>query len=91
MPTHFSCASSAAEPLKFPNWQDLYHSAVLEIDRPKLLKCVQAAEAAILKRLEFLPATLRISSHQAMIDALGTLRFLGLGTGKRSTLCRKLS
>jgi hypothetical protein len=39
MATHFSCASSAAEPLKFPNWQDLYHAAVLEIDRPKLLKC----------------------------------------------------
>jgi hypothetical protein len=53
MPTHFSCASSAAEPLKFPNWQDLYHAAVLEIDRPKLLKCVQAAEAAILKGWNF--------------------------------------
>jgi hypothetical protein len=53
MATHFSCASSAAEPLKFPNWQDLYHAAVLEIDRPKLLKCVQAAEAAILKGWNF--------------------------------------
>ena len=92
MATHSSCASSGAEPLQFPDWQGLYHAAVLEIDRHKLLKRVKAAEAAILKRLEVFPATSEnLIERQAMFDALGTLRFLRLHEGKPSTSCRRLA
>jgi hypothetical protein len=63
MTAHSSCASSGSEPLTFPDWQGLYHAAVLEMDRHMLLKRVQAAEAAILKRLEVLHATSEISSN----------------------------
>src|SRR5207248_5774294 len=54
MRTRSSFASSSAEQFKYPDWQGLYHAAVLETNRQKLLKSIQAAESAMLKRLQAL-------------------------------------
>jgi hypothetical protein len=62
----------------------LYHAAVLEIDRKKLLKCIQAAESAILKRLKALPEIAEnLDERRAIFDAIGTLRFLRLESEKK--------
>jgi hypothetical protein len=53
---------------------------------------VQAAENAILKRLEALPETSEnFIKRQAIFDAVGTLRFLRLEAEKPSTSSRKLA
>jgi hypothetical protein len=79
MATHSSSGSSGAEHLRFPQWQGLYHAAVCETERRKLLKRVQAAETAILKRLEALPdVSEHLDERRAIFDAMGTLRFLRL-------------
>jgi hypothetical protein len=92
MATHSSPASSVAEHLKFPQWQGLYHAAVLETDRHKLLKRVQAAESALLKRLEALPEiSENVDERRAIFDAMGTLRFLRLDAEKPSTSSRKFA
>jgi hypothetical protein len=53
---------------------------------------VQAAENAILKRLEALPETSEnLIERQAIFDAMGTLRFLRLEAEKPSTSSRKLA
>jgi hypothetical protein len=75
MTAHSSCAPSGSEPLTFPDCQGLYH-AVLEMDRHMLLKRVQAAEAAILKRLQVLRATSEnLIERQAMFDPRGRCDF----------------
>lgn len=45
-------APSDADDFEFPDWHRAYHAAVLETDRFKVLKLVQAAEDAISKRLQ---------------------------------------
>jgi hypothetical protein len=89
-----SSSSPSSDPgsLRFPEWQGFYHAAVLETNRHKLLRRVQAAENAILKRLEALPETSEnFIKRQAIFDAVGTLRFLRLEAEKPSTSSRKLA
>jgi hypothetical protein len=76
-------ASSDESDFEFADWHRAYHAAVLETDRFKVLKLVQAAEDAISKRLQ---ETSERSGHeverQAMFDALGTLGFLKIEAQK---------
>jgi hypothetical protein len=72
-------ASLAASPptLPFPEWQEEYQAALVETDCGELQKCIAAAEAAILIRMQVLAGK---ASHEqertAMCDALRALRFL---------------
>jgi hypothetical protein len=38
------------QPIKYPDWQESYHSALLETDRSKLRQKLFDAEAAIFRR-----------------------------------------
>jgi hypothetical protein len=82
-PDHGWCSFSDKDDFEFPDWHRAYHAAVLETDRVKVLKLVQAAESAISKRLERIAQR---SGHeverQAMLDALGTLGFLKIEAQK---------
>ena len=72
-----SLTSTSSPPLRFPNWQREYESAVLETDKSVLFKRVEVAEAAILARRDALEHD---SSSQieriAIEDALANLRVL---------------
>jgi hypothetical protein len=76
-------APSDKDDFEFPDWHRAYHAAVLETDRFKVLKLVQAAESAISKRIKKISGR---SGHeverQAMSDALGTLGFLKIEAQK---------
>jgi hypothetical protein len=93
MATHSSSGSSGSQDFKFPQWQGLYYAAVVETDRFTLLKRVQAAESAILKRLQALPEiSENLDERRAIFDAMGTLRFLRLDAEtKPSNSSRKLA
>ncbi len=70
-------SDTSPSPFCFPEWQAQYKAALLETNRAKLLKCVAAAELAILSRLQALVG--KADSEQertAMDDALHALRFL---------------
>jgi hypothetical protein len=63
--------------LRYPEWQKIYHDALLELNPQKLVQRVSAAETAILSRLP----EIRIGSDnrvegQAIEDALNGLRVL---------------
>jgi hypothetical protein len=77
MAIHSSSASFNAEQhLKFSEWQQAYNAAVLETDRRKLLERIQAAESAILKRLEAMSENSdKLAERRAIFDAMGTLQF----------------
>ena len=51
----------------YPEWQNEYQDALLELDRQKLSERVTAAEAAIYKRLQ---AISQSSDHQAERQAI---------------------
>jgi hypothetical protein len=72
-----SLTSTSFPPLRFPNWQREYESALLETDKSVLFKRVEVAEAAILTRRDALEHD---SSSQiergAIEDALANLRVL---------------
>jgi len=93
MATRSSSAYSGGEQLKYPHWQGLYHAAVLETNRHKIVKCIQAAESAMLKRLQALPEISdNITERRAIFDGLGTLRFLKLDAERKPpTSVRKLA
>jgi hypothetical protein len=61
----------------YPEWQNEYRAALLELDRQKLSERVTAAEAAIYKRLQTISQN---SDHQAerqaIQDAMAALRLL---------------
>ncbi len=61
----------------YPEWQNQYRAALLELDRQKLSERVTAAEAAIYQRLQAISQT---SDHQAerqaIEDAMAALRLL---------------
>jgi hypothetical protein len=61
----------------YPEWQNQYRAALLELDRQKLSERVTAAEAAIYQRLQ---AISQNSDHQAerqaIEDAMAALRLL---------------
>jgi hypothetical protein len=63
--------------LPYPEWQETYHDALLELNPQKLVQRVNEAETAILSRLQ----EIRIGSDsrmeaQAIEDALNGLRVL---------------
>jgi hypothetical protein len=69
--------------LRYPEWQQTYHDALLELNPQKLVQRVNEAEKAILSRLQ----EMRIGSDtrmeaQAIEDALNGLRVLKNETTK---------
>ncbi len=62
---------------RFPAWQREYEAALHEMDKARLFKCVEVAEAAVLVRLE---AIRKDSDHhaerEAIADALNHLELL---------------
>jgi hypothetical protein len=63
--------------LRYPEWQKLYHDALLELNPQKLGQRVNEAERAILSRLQEIPigSDSRMEA-QAIDDALNGLRVL---------------
>jgi hypothetical protein len=61
----------------YPGWQNEYQAALIEVDPAKLGERIEAAEAAIYRRLQQLSQN---SDHhterQVIEDALRSLRFL---------------
>lgn len=63
--------------LRYPDWQQEYQVALLELDHEKLLERVAAAETAIFKRLQALSQSPDDQAErQAIEDALASLRVL---------------
>jgi len=63
--------------LSYPEWQQAYQAALLELDRAKLLELVTAAETAIYKRLQAMSqGSDSHAERQAIEDALANLRTL---------------
>jgi len=72
-----SLTASSFSPLRFPNWQREYESALLETDKSVLFKRVEVAEAAILARRDALEHDSSGQTERvAMEDALVNLRVL---------------
>jgi hypothetical protein len=62
---------------QWPEWQQIYQDAVLELDKDRLRERVAAAEAAIFSRLQALSPTVdSLSERHAIEDAQATLRIL---------------
>ena len=59
-----------------PRWRELYEAALLELDRDKLLQCIELAEQAIREHTK--PADLgqEPEEMQAINDALQALNLL---------------
>lgn len=65
------------EPIPYPEWQNSFLQALLELDQEKLRDRVAAAEAAISHRLEAIAHDpLQQEERQAIEDALSSLRIL---------------
>jgi hypothetical protein len=61
----------------YPTWQNEYQAALVELDRAKLSQRVEAAEAAIFKRLQQLSRSSDdFAERQVIQDALHSLRVL---------------
>ena len=61
----------------YPEWQNEFRAALLELDREKLRERVATAEATIFKRLQALSQGLEhTAERQAIQDALANLRVL---------------
>lgn len=70
-------ASSPSPKMLYPEWQEAYRAALLELDPEKLPKRVEVAETAIFKRLQTLSkAPDSKAERQAIEDALASLRTL---------------
>ena len=59
----------------YPEWQNKYQVALLELDRKKLLERVTAAETAIFNRIQAISPE-HIAERQAIEDALANLRII---------------
>ena len=72
-----AAGNSARRVITYPEWQPQYEAAVLEADGANLPQRIQAAEAAILRRLQ---AVSNFPDHicekEAIDNALGVLRVL---------------
>jgi len=66
-------------------WQQLYTSAVLELDEGRLPKRVAVARRAILDRAEEILTTVRTDEHRALRDALHFLHLLEEVAAREST------
>ena len=72
--------------LCYPEWQKIYHDALLELNAQKLVQRVNEAERAILSRLqEMRIGPDRRVEAQAIEDALNALRVLKNETVKFKT------
>jgi hypothetical protein len=61
----------------YPDWQNEYAAALVELDREKLSGRVEAAETAIFNRLQAISQSSdHRAEHQAIEDALAALRVL---------------
>ena len=68
---------TSSPPLRFPNWQREYESALLETDESVLFKRVEVAEAAILTRRDALEHDSSSQTERGGIEeALAKLRVL---------------
>src|SRR5438105_2383059 len=78
--THPSMAEAKNSPspeILYPEWQNEYQVALLELDRKKLLERVKAAETAIFNRLQAISHSSDAhAERQAIEDALASLRVL---------------
>src|SRR5258708_16077355 len=63
------CAFSGHAPLGV-GWEELYKSAVLELNEDRLPERVAAARRAILDRVEEILTTARTDEHRALTDPL---------------------
>jgi predicted DNA-binding protein (UPF0278 family) len=69
--------SSPYPKILYPEWQNEFQAAILELDREKLEERVMAAETAIFKRLQAIAQSSDDSSErEAIEDALSSLRTL---------------
>src|SRR5437016_3215695 len=59
----------------YPEWQNEYQVALLELDRKKLLERVTAAETAIFNRIQAISPE-HAAERQAIEDALANLRVI---------------
>jgi len=59
----------------YPEWQNEYQVALLELDRKRLLERVTAAETAIFNRIKAILPN-HAAERQAIEDALASLRVL---------------
>ena len=66
-------------------WQQLYTSAVLELDEGRLPERVAVARRAILDRADEILTTARTDEHRALSDALRFLRLLEEVVAREST------
>jgi hypothetical protein len=63
--------------IPYPQWQNEYQAALVELDREKLPERVAAAEASLYKRLQQIPqGSDDQAERQAIEDALAGLRIL---------------
>jgi hypothetical protein len=66
-----------ADMTKDVQWQELYQTAMLELDLSKLEPSIEAARAAILRHMEQRPTTTPdgyvVNDRQQMLDALDNL------------------
>ncbi|PYY13449.1 MAG: hypothetical protein DMG61_13320 [Acidobacteria bacterium] len=68
---------SPSSKILYPEWQNEYQAALLELDREKLANRVMAAETAIFNRLQSMSqGTDYQAERQAIEDALASLRVL---------------
>ena len=69
--------SSSSPQILYPEWQQEYQAALLELDPAKLPQRVEAAETAIFKRLQTISQGSDCKAErQAIEDALASLRVL---------------
>ena len=59
----------------YPEWQNEYQVALLELERKKLLERVKAAETAIFNRIQAISPE-HAAERQAIEDALANLRVI---------------
>ncbi len=70
-------AGPGSPKILYPDWQNEFQAALLELDHAKLLERVKAAETAIFNRLQALSQSADSQAErQAIDDALASLRVL---------------
>jgi hypothetical protein len=72
-----AAGNSTRRVISYPEWQPQYEAALLEPNAAELPRRVQAAEAAILQRLQVVSDSADdASEREAMQNALGALQVL---------------
>ncbi len=75
----------------YPQWQNEYKTALLEVDREKLAERVEAAETAIFQRLQQISQnSVHQAERQAIEDAVAGLRILKEGQSGFSRLGKEV-